>query len=125
MKKINTEKRKHARFPIFEYALLYTNNSVNPARSLIVDISLGGAQLRCRQPCDEDEQGTLHISTSDGESLEIPVEIRYCYSVDNEDLFAVGVRFIPKGRAQKSKIVNYVHKLFLSQGESLLGDFYA
>ena len=123
MKK-RAEKRKHARFPILEYALVYTEDEASATRALIVDISLGGAQVRCRSTFPEEQECILQIARENGQPLEIPVSVRYCFPVENQELHAIGLQFIPKTRNQKTDIVNYVHSLFLNQGESMMTDYY-
>lgn len=114
------EHRKHSRFSILEYALLQLDKKPISVRTLIVDISMGGAQLRSRTECKVGDKAYLIVGTFKDVPLKIPVTVRYCNTIDTGLLYAVGLKFSPKTKLQKAQVTNFVHNLFVTQGELLL-----
>ena len=119
----NLELRKDARFELFEYAMVYPEGSYEPKRSVIVDISIGGAQVRSRHTFEPGTNCLLDIAQPDAdEPFQIHAEIRYCNKIGDSDLYAVGFRFAPANTRERELIVNYVHAFFRLQGEALLSE---
>lgn len=117
------EMRKHARFELFEYAMICTGEGAEPVRSVIIDISLGGAQVRTRQPVEGVTSVIVEIAQPDStEPFLVHAEIRYCNPIPNTDLYALGFRFTPESAQERERIARYVHDFFRMQGEFLLGE---
>lgn len=117
------EMRKHARFELFEYAMIYPFEGADPIRSVIIDISLGGAQVRSRTSVEAGSTVVIDIAQPDAiEPFLVNAEIRYSNGIPNTDLYAVGFRFTPKTADEREKIARYVHEFFRLQGEYLLGE---
>ncbi|MBL8049059.1 MAG: PilZ domain-containing protein [Chthonomonas sp.] len=113
--------RKHARFELFEYAMIYTHEGADPIRSVIIDISLGGAQVRSRTSVTSGATVVIDVAQPDAvEPFLVNAEIRYSNAIPNTDLFAVGFRFTPQTAQEREKIARYVHEFFRLQGEYLL-----
>lgn len=117
------EMRKHARFELFEYAMIYTNEGSEPIRSVIIDISLGGAQVRSRTTVEAGLKVVVDVAQPDAvEPFLVNAEVRYSNPIPNTDLYAVGFRFTPTSAEEREKIARYVHEFFRMQGEYLLGE---
>ncbi len=116
-----TDNRQHARFEILDYALMHCTNQSVPAgtRAIIVDVSLGGFQLRSRTQFDAQNLYHLVIGRCDGEPVNVTAEARYSVKVEGTDLYATGFKIRPEDNAQRIDWVDYVHAVFQSQGESL------
>lgn len=115
-----SDQRRHTRFEIFEYVLIYVDTVPEPIPAVIVDISLGGLQVRSRAFPQPGELVQLTIGQGDGVPLVVNAETRYTHPVDGGDLFATGFRFLPHDLAERMRLVNYIHDTFQRQGEVLL-----
>jgi c-di-GMP-binding flagellar brake protein YcgR len=123
MSKEGMELRNHARFELFEYAMVYPEGTYEPKRSVIVDISIGGAQVRSRYTFEAGSSVILNIAQPGEEDpVQVHAEVRYCNLIPDSDLYAVGFRFTPTSQAEREHIVTYVHEFFKLQGEMLLGE---
>lgn len=117
------ELRKHARFELFEYAMIRVEGRNDPIRSVITDISIGGTQVRCRHEIPSGLTCTLEMNHPEtGEQCVVHAEVRYCNTIPDSDLWGVGFRFTPATADERVTIVRYVHGFFKVQGELLLGD---
>jgi len=117
------ELRKHARFELFEYAMIHQGDGTEPVRSVIVDISIGGTQVRTRTEVPAGITCTLEMTHPEtNEQCTVQSEVRYCNLIPDSDLWGVGFRFTPANADERMKIVRYVHGFFKVQGEMLLGD---
>jgi hypothetical protein len=110
------EQREHARLETFEYALAHQSGEDRPKRAVIVNLGLGGIQLRCRERFEVGSMWNLQIS---GATMPIPVEVRYFDAVPSSDLFAVGMRFKPGNHEERMAIAKYVHNVFQQQLDNL------
>lgn len=116
-----TDKRQHARFEILDYALMHNGKCVeeNGTRAVLVDVSLGGFQLRSRTRFEPSDIFTLVIGRCEGSPVNVTAEVRYSVKVDDTDLYATGFKIRPEDNSQRIDWVDYVHAVFQSQGESL------
>ncbi len=119
MEKKDFERRKEPRLIHFEFAKFYAVQHSVPLSALIVDVSLGGAQIRTRAKCNEGESCRIQIQKDDHGHIEIPGQISYCLETGGSNLYAVGVKFLPVTMGQKNDIANYVHNIFLEQNTFL------
>ena len=116
------DKREHARFELLEYVLLdgpKGDTASQPRRAVIVDVSLGGLQIRSRSSFEEGAVAQLTIGQADKEPVTVIAEVRYSIPVEDSDLFATGFRVRPENKEQRIEWVDYVHTIFQSQGELL------
>lgn len=116
------DKREHARFELLEYALLGSKKAEAaspPQRAVVVDVSLGGLQIRSRSAFDEGALMRLTVGRAGDEPVAVVAEVRYSIPVEDSDLYATGFRVRPENREQRIEWVDYVHAVFQSQGEML------
>lgn len=105
---------------MLDYAMIQRPGQSESTRSVIVDISLGGVQTRSKQELQVGEICTLSIARGGEDPLDIEVEVRYCFKIEESDLFAVGFKFQPIEPEKRMELVNYIHDVFHKQGETLV-----
>lgn len=115
------DKRQHARFDLLEYAMVYGSDPQNVVRSVVIDVSLGGLQVRSRQQFVAGDTYTLNIGRIDSKPLIVQAEARYSNQIEDTDLYATGFKCQSLSSVDKMDWVDYVHSIFKSQGESLVG----
>ena len=113
--------RQHARFELLEYAVITEPQTGNSTRSIVIDVSLGGLQVRSKHEFAPNETFLLNFGRGDSDPIAIEAESRYCVAIEGSDLFATGFRCIPTTTAQRMQWVEYVHSIFQMQGEHLVG----
>jgi hypothetical protein len=113
--------RQHARFELLEYALVREPGKNDPVRSVVIDVSLGGLQVRSRYQFPVGDTVTLNIGRLSSDPIVIQAEVRYSVPIEDSDLFATGFRCLPSSAGQKMEWVDYVHQVFQAQGEQLAG----
>ena len=116
-----TDQRRHARFELLDYALLSgdSEQQSDHERAVVVDVSLGGLQIRSKAKFSEGEVYRLKVGRTGGEPLEVVAEVRYSIPVEDSDLCATGFKVKPEHNEQRIAWVDYVHAVFQSQGEFL------
>ncbi|MCW5936860.1 MAG: PilZ domain-containing protein [Fimbriimonadaceae bacterium] len=117
----NSDQRRHARFELLEYAIVRQQGKLEPVRSVIIDVSLGGLQVRSRNKFAVGEIFTLQIGRMTEEPLVVQAEARYCIPIEDSDLFATGFKCLPTTGGERMEWVDYVHAIFQRQGEQLTG----
>ena len=117
----NSDKRQHARFELLDYALMHGHAAepVSAQRAIIVDVSLGGLQIRSRTKFTHGDVFRLTVGRAEIAPVVIAAEVRYSIPVDGSDLYATGFKVRPEDNQQRINWVDYVHTVFQSQGESL------
>lgn len=115
MQDTSMDGRRHYRFETMEYVQLSEPNTKEPFSAVIVDISLGGLQLRSRNICEAGKVYHLQIGQGEQEPIEAEIEIRYCKPVDGSDLNSIGVKFMPAQREKRMRLVQYIHQSFSNQ----------
>ena len=116
-----SDRRRHARFELLDYAIVTKEGEIDSKRSVIVDISLGGLQLRSRQPFESGEKYALVIARGNNTPISIKAEARHSKSIEDSDLWSTGFRLTPETAVERIEWVEYVHQVFKTQGESLIG----
>jgi hypothetical protein len=111
--------RRFERFEILDYAMVNSPTCGDPFRSVIVDIGLGGLQLRSKEQLPVGETCELHIGRNGGEPLIVQGEVRYSRITDESGLFSSGFKFLPKSHEERASIAEYVHSVFMRQGEAI------
>ena len=116
------DKRQYLRYEILDYALVYGENYAEPIRSVVVDLGLGGLQIRCRENIPAGEIVNLKIGNMEHPPINIRGEVRYTQSVNNSDLFSVGIRFMPETHEDRIAMAEYVHAVFQRQADMLTSE---
>ena len=117
-----TDKREYARFELLEYVLLggaAVKSSSQPERAVVVDVSLGGLQIRSRSTFEEGALLQLTVGRAGNDPVFVVAEVRYSIPVEDSDLYATGFRVRPEDKTQRIAWVDYVHEVFQTQGELL------
>ncbi len=114
-------RREHKRFVMLEYAKIKLADEAESS-SVLVDLSLGGLQLRSRHQYEAGSIVDVSIGRGDTEPIALKAEVRYSLPVKKSDLFATGLKFVTMDEASTHKWVDYVHNVFKDQGEDLLAD---
>lgn len=112
------DRRSGARFELLEYALITAGDS-SQARSVVVDVSLGGLQVRSRHRFPSGSRVTLSIGQLSAPPLDLMAEVRYSEPIPDTDLFSTGFRILIPEASQRIKWGDYVHKVFLEQKDSM------
>lgn len=120
MNKQNEDGRRFSRFETLEYALLTSEGVDEPLPAVIVDISLGGLQLRTRVPLEPGDEYLMQIGQGGEHPIMTAVEVRYSAKIPHTGLHSVGVRFLPGHSEQRMRLVHYIHDAFARQGDQLM-----
>lgn len=115
-----SDKRRFLRYEILDYALVHWDGLAEPIRAVIVDIGLGGLQLRSKEPLPVGDFCKIDIGRIEGGAMTLAGEIRHSRAVDGSDLYATGVRFCPASHEDRLTIAEYVHGVFQRQCDKLL-----
>lgn len=114
--------RRYARFEVIECAMIYHGDRSEPYRAVVVDIGLGGLQVRSKEALPVGDACQVHVGREGRKMpLEIPGEIRYSHGIDGTELIASGVKFLPETHEQRTAVAEFVHSVFQRQGDSLVG----
>lgn len=109
--------RRYARFEMFEYAMVYVPNRPDPVRTVIVDIGLGGLQLRSRGELPVGETCMVQVGSAAGKSFELRGEVRHSTALPETNIYSTGIRFLPATHEDRVAIAEYVHAVFQRQSE--------
>jgi hypothetical protein len=104
---------------MLDYALVYTPEQ-EPVKAVIVDIGLGGLQLRSKELIPVGAYCKVQIGRVNGEPLTLAGEVRHSSDIENSELIATGVRFCPETHEERLAIAEYVHGVFQRQCDKLL-----
>jgi hypothetical protein len=110
------EQRQHIRLELFEYALAYQAGVKEPKQVVVVNLGLGGLQIRSRDAFEIGSRCELELP---GLSMMIPVEVKFFDEVTGSDLYAVGMSFKPSTHEERMAIAMYVHGVFQRQCDLL------
>ncbi len=114
------DSRRDNRFELLDYAIASRPGHSRTIRSVVVDVSLGGLQVRSRFQFESGEVCTLSIGRGQMSPLQVHAEVRYSVPIEESDLFATGFRLLPESVGERIEWVDYVHAVFQVQGEALL-----
>lgn len=109
--------RRYARFEMLEYALVFFEGREDPVRAVVVDIGLGGLQLRTRSILPVGEACFIQVARANGSTMDLRGEVRHSNPLPDSDICASGFRFLPTTHDERVSIASYVHDVFLRQGE--------
>ena len=115
----DSDKRRYIRYELLEYALAYLPSSVEPHNVVIVNIGLGGLQLRSRDSLPIGSNCLLHVGMIDSPPVLLPSVIKHCLPVPGSDLMSIGVRFTPRSHEERLTIAEFVHSIFQRQCDLL------
>ncbi|HWD40567.1 MAG TPA: PilZ domain-containing protein [Fimbriimonas sp.] len=116
----DADKRRYIRYEVLEYALVNVPNVLEPVNVVVVNIGLGGLQVRSRESLPVGQVCHLHIPMIDRPSVVLPGEIRHSVPVEGSDLVSTGIRFRPKSHEDRIAIAEYVHAVFQRQCDLLV-----
>ena len=108
--------RNHERHEMFECAMLFRPDNATPIRSIIVDVGLGGAQLRSKNALPVGCSCILKVGHDNGTPLTFRGEIRHSTRVEGSDLFASGFKFLPVSHEEKLLVASFLHSV--AKGDS-------
>ena len=89
---------------------------------IIVDLSLGGFQIRSKRTFHNGELCEISISDPDNDPLVVQAEVRYASEIPEVGLYGTGFRFHPATLEQKVALVNYIHTRFRMDVERLTAE---
>lgn len=113
--------RRFARFDVLEYAMVYHPDALEPLRTVVVDVGLGGVQVLSRQQLQIGDICHVDLGKADGSRLTVPSEVRFSHPCNGSGLYTTGMRFVPETHEQKSEVVDFVHDVFRRQADQLSG----
>ncbi len=113
------ERREQERFALFEYAIVKVGDAQIRLRSVVVDVSLGGLQVRSREEFAAGLRCRLIVGRMNGEPMEISAEVRYSKPIPDSDLMSTGFRIVPVSDEEKEVWARYVQQALKYQGEQL------
>jgi hypothetical protein len=116
-----SDKRRHLRYDLIDFALLETSGDGDSIQCVIVDISLGGLQIRSKVSLPVGKSCVMRVARPKDRPLEIKGEVRHSQLMPESDLFASGFRFLPETREERMAIAEYVHEIFLRQTDAMAG----
>lgn len=116
------DRRAFSRLEVLEYANVTRASGNKPIRSVVVDVSLGGLQLRSKEQFEAGEKYKLILGSNGKKQFCISAEARYCVTIEDSDLFSTGFKCQPENDAERIDWVDFVHDVFRESGESLLED---
>jgi c-di-GMP-binding flagellar brake protein YcgR len=112
--------RRHLRLEILEYALVCTPHDRRPVHAIVVDIGLGGIQLRSRSVLPVGDLCRLEIGRgSSEEPVVVHAEVRHSGSTAASGLYASGLRFRPLCDAERWGVAELIQQVFNRRKEML------
>lgn len=117
----SNDKRRHLRYQVLDFAAAHIDGQDEPMTAIVVDIGLGGLQLRSKTPLPEGKRAVLTVGRIDGDPFVIRGEIVHTVHIEETNLFGCGVRFIPDTHTERLAIAELVHTVFQRQCETLTG----
>lgn len=121
MSQFNIDGRLFARFDFVECAMVYVGSDSEPYRAMLVDIGLGGVQLRSKDSLPVEVPLTLKIGQDGKAPLAIKGVVRYCHPGSEDGLYVSGFKFAPETHDERVAIAEYVHGVFQRQWQALAG----
>lgn len=112
-------RRLYPRFEVMEYACLRGRADGREENCVIVDVSLGGLQARCKQSFPVGSTYFVEIAGAHASPLVIQAEVKYCVPLEGTDLIATGLRVSSNDRHALRQWVDFVRAIFGTQAESL------
>ena len=118
---VRPDKRRYLRYEILDYAVVDLDGESRRINTVVADISLGGVQLRSKEPFPVGTMCTIRVGGGpDEHPIGLRAEIRHCRPIDFSELFTTGMKFMPETHADRMAIAEYVHSIFQRQCDNLL-----
>lgn len=117
---LDSDKRRYLRYELLDCARVSATED-EPFQSIVVDIGLGGLQMRARHEVDPGESLKILVGRTNEEPLELAGEVRHCVALNGSGLKSIGVRFTPRNHDERLAIAEYVHGIFQRQCDLLTG----
>lgn len=108
--------RRFARFPLLEYAMIHPEDGSEPFRAMVVDIGLGGAQLRSKEKLPTGAICNLELGQESGPTLSLRGEVRFSVQIPHSELHASGFKFMPATHDERRAVAVYVSAVFEAMG---------
>lgn len=115
----NIDGRLFARFDFVECAMIYQGEDAEPYRAMLVDIGLGGVQLRSKETLPVEVPLYMKIGQDGKAPLTIRGMVRYCHAGDEDGMFVSGFKFAPQTHEERVSVAEYVHSVFQRQWEMM------
>lgn len=115
----DNDKRRYIRYEVLDYACIRVDEG-EAVHAVIVDIGLGGLQVRTRATFELGSLCTIEIGREDQAPMVFHGEVRHFAPVADTDLHGVGIRFKPKDHPERLAVAEYVHSVFQRQCELLI-----
>jgi len=115
-----TEKRVDTRLDVLDYAMIERAQGQEAIRSVIVDIALGGVQVRTREKLPVGSVCHLCMGSLSNETIRIRGEVRHSKKVRDSEIYASGIRFLPESHEARSIIAEYLQVAFQRRADFLI-----
>jgi hypothetical protein len=115
-----SDRRSTARFSMLEYALIKGIQDDAQVRSVIIDVSLGGLQVRSREKFLDGGKVTLAIGRLEASPLSVSAVVKYSRPLPDTDLFSTGLSVVPTSPEERIHWADYVHAIFQLRAEELI-----
>lgn len=115
----DTDKRRYLRYEVLDYAVVFPDDGGDSCQTVIVDIGLGGLQIRSRTELPVGCKCRLHVGRLDKNPLVLRGEVRHTAAIKNSDLISTGIRFLPESHEERLAIAEFVHAIFQRQCDML------
>ncbi len=107
-----TDSRRHLRYDIMDFAMIYGASHPQGVRALVVDLGLGGIAIRSREALEADEKIRIQIGKSGGTPYELNGQVRYCDNGQSNPLYSIGIQFEPANHEEKISIARLINEAF-------------
>lgn len=115
MKPQRWTRREHERYEAFECTIVQRVRNATTSRGMIVDVSLGGVQMRSREEFVLGDIVRVKIGRDHGTSITLRGEVRYSKFMADSELYASGVRFAPESHEERLALANYLNGIILNK----------
>lgn len=112
------DKRRYIRYEVLDCARVEISGH-EPFQSIVVNIGLGGLQLRARNGADQGAACVVTVGRAESEPLDLPCEVRHCVPVNGSGLHSLGLKFVPRSHNERIAIAEFVHSVFQRQCDLL------
>ena len=114
-----SDMRLYARFEYAECAMVYEAGSTEPYRVMLIDIGLGGVQIKSKDELPVGKTLELHLGQNGEQPLVLKGRARYCHEGGADGMYVCGFKFTPETHEERVGIAEYVHGVFQRQWEML------
>lgn len=108
------------RYEVLDYATIRMEGDMDTWSGMVVDIGLGGVQLRTKVAPEMNRSVQILVGRADGNPILLRGEVRRVEAMDGTDLWSTGIKFAPETHQERIEIAEFVHGVFQRQKEQLL-----